>query len=123
MAIARTVALVALATALLSGCGTVVNFAKGDPQIYGGAQKDVEFCLTPNNLGNSGPGAIVILGVLIADMGVSLVADTLTLPLIFYLNQHREGNVDGGTVIPSDQNGAKSHLPGPQDNEPIALGE
>ncbi|HEY7311087.1 MAG TPA: hypothetical protein VH643_17110 [Gemmataceae bacterium] len=81
----KTVGIAALAVTaafLLSGCGTICNLASGDPDIYGGVKKDVTFIQTPNSGGVSGQGGAVILLVLAAETGLSLVADTLTLPLV-----------------------------------------
>ena len=92
-------AIPALAAALASGCGTIVNFASGDPEIYGGPRKDIEFLQTPRSVqaapntpagssGSAGRGAAFVAAFVVADIPVSLVADTLTLPLAVYLRQH-----------------------------------
>jgi uncharacterized protein YceK len=79
----------ALAGLLLGGCGTIRNFASGDPEIYGGASKDFEVLTAPCSPGGKQTGekdgaALLLL----ADFSASLVADTLTLPLAVYLRQN-----------------------------------
>ena len=124
MSAARTTALVAVVTALLRGCGTILNFASGDPQVYGGVQKDLGFCVSPGDLGGKqGNGALFIAGLVFAEMGASLVADTLTLPRILYLHQHREGNMDGGEVVPPDSNRAKELARKPRDHVEAAVAD
>jgi hypothetical protein len=56
-------------------------------------------------------------------MGACFVADTLTLPLIVYLNQHREGSVDGGTVVQPDSKRAKELAPNPRNQVEPAVSE
>ncbi len=80
------------ALAALPGCGTIVNFKSGDPEVYGGVRKDVELIEKPGNPndvrpGDGGAGAIAF-AVVLADMAASGVADTLTLPLAIYLRQN-----------------------------------
>src|SRR5262249_7527664 len=86
---------VTIAAILLSGCGTVCNFATGDPEIYGGVQKDIAFIMTPPGPDqvprvNESPGkaAVFYVAVVFADACLSLVADTLTLPLAICLRQN-----------------------------------
>ena len=87
----------ALAAALLSGCGTIFNFASGDPELYGGVQNDLTFIQKPKETGpgvGSGKAAFLLLPV---ELTLSLVADTLTLPLAVYLRQ-RDYAVDDQAV-------------------------
>jgi uncharacterized protein YceK len=99
---------VALAALCASGCGTILNLASGDPQIYGGPQADVMFALTPGNWGSETPpassrdgnpigegiaGAFPFLLVL-ADFPLSLVGDTFTLPLTIYMRQNKHPKPD-----------------------------
>jgi uncharacterized protein YceK len=82
--IALAAALLALA---LSGCGTVCNLANEDPQPYGGVVADVQFAFTPVERDMKDNGAFVFLGLVAADVALSLVGDTITLPLAIYLRQ------------------------------------
>jgi uncharacterized protein YceK len=116
MKAARTFLFVAIAVGLPSGCGTVLNLSTQTPDIYGGVQKDVEFVLTPRHDQPAvSVGAVTLLWLVAADTGMSLVADTLTLPLVVYLKQHGEASVDGGTVCPADKQVAKGAVPKPVD--------
>jgi hypothetical protein len=93
-------AFVATVAVLLSGCGTIYNFAGGDPDIYGGVQNDLGLVLTPGSLGASGAlgtsgttvgcgnGKVFLVGFVLADVALSAAADTLTLPLAVYLRQN-----------------------------------
>jgi uncharacterized protein YceK len=90
---------VAICLATLTGCGTVRNFAGGAPEVYGGVKKDVEFVMTPGPglTYTSGTGTrigvgVLALGLMLADISLSFVADTLTLPVITY----RERKQDAG---------------------------
>ena len=78
-------AVVALAAVSLSGCGTVRNIATGRPEIYGGVAKDLEFAQKSHSLGPAtGKGGVGFLCLYLADLSLSLVGDTLTLPYILY---------------------------------------
>jgi uncharacterized protein YceK len=103
-----TAAVVALAVLSASGCGTVCNLASGDPQIYGGPQADIMMALTPaHGAGDTPPsparegdataegfnGSWPFLLVL-ADIPLSLVGDTMTLPLTVYLRQNKHPKPD-----------------------------
>jgi uncharacterized protein YceK len=64
--------LAAMAAVLLGGCGTICTFGGGDPDIYGGVQKDVAFIQTPRwNIGGGGSGSgqagILLAGLVMAD--------------------------------------------------------
>lgn len=85
----------------LAGCGTVCNFAGGivhpdqEPRIYGGIQRDMNIIETavttkPDNPPNMGKAAVVILALALVDPIVSLVADTLTLPITIPIQYWRE---------------------------------
>jgi uncharacterized protein YceK len=94
--------LAAIAAASLGGCGTIRNFAHGDPDIYGGVQKDVEFIQTPRTAvggGVSYPRGPFLAALVSADVGLSLVADTLTLPLAIYLRQNEHTSADEGVPV------------------------
>ena len=89
------IAVSAIFAVLLSGCGTVFNFAGGNPQPYGGVAKDVEFAAAyqaalqdkppRQQTGVSGHSPLALaclLGLYYGDFGASAIADTLTLPVI-----------------------------------------
>lgn len=91
------VVLAAAVLALLSGCGTVCNLASGDPDNYGGVQRDLKVAADMTAKGgimpqgnSDGWGALAILGLFGADVCLSFVGDTLTLPLASYLRQKHE---------------------------------
>jgi uncharacterized protein YceK len=113
--------MIAVTAALLSGCGTVCNFAGGDPEVYGGVQKDLAFVQSPRTspppvgVNRGGP---VFLGLVVADVFLSAVTDTLTLPLAVYLRQNERH--EAGATVPtggSDNPGgpAAGDRPGPLD--------
>jgi uncharacterized protein YceK len=90
--IKQAISAILMAAALLCGigCGTIANLASGNPEVpYGGVQKDLTWLATPtsNEWGAGGSPAVVFI--LAAELGLSFVADTLTLPLALYII-HRE---------------------------------
>ncbi len=93
-------ALAAIAAVSPGGCGTICNFAHGDPDIYGGVQKDVELLQTPRTATGGGvsfnKGGPVFAVLLTGDVALSLVADTLTLPLAIYMRQNEHSSEDEG---------------------------
>jgi uncharacterized protein YceK len=94
--------LAAIAAVSPGGCGTIRNFAHGDPDIYGGVQKDVEFIQTPRTGvggGVSYQAGAVLAVLVVADVGLSLVADTLTLPLAIYMRQNEHASDDKGVPV------------------------
>jgi uncharacterized protein YceK len=115
----RAAGLLALAAVWQAGCGTIVNFAQGDPDIYGGVQKDIQFIETPRKQGGGGVG--VNTGMLLAvlaplDTCLSLVGDTLTLPLAICL-RHNEHESDGKIVIGGNSS-SPANADKPQDSTP-----
>ncbi len=94
--------LLAAAAVLLSGCGTVCNLASGNPDNYGGVQRDLQFASDAPDKGffyrarpwDTGWTAACALALYGADLSLSFVADTLTLPLATYL-RHRHENPAG----------------------------
>jgi uncharacterized protein YceK len=101
----RTVMFVALATVAMGGCGTIRNFAGGDPDIYGGVQKDIEFIETPRTAkGGVGVNTMTLALFVPADLCLSFVADTLTLPVAICMRQNdhngddRSGAGNSGSV-------------------------
>jgi uncharacterized protein YceK len=93
--------LVALTALTLSGCGTVVNLTSSKEPVhtmmtlqrapYGGVAVDAQaaagFLRTPEPA-----SAALGLYFLCVDLPLSLVGDTLTLPLVFYYNAHEESH-------------------------------
>jgi uncharacterized protein YceK len=108
------VALLVAAVAIPSaGCGTVCNLAGGNPDNYGGVQRDLQFANdarakggllsgadnTPTARGGSSVGGEAALGALAlygADLSLSFIADTVTLPVVIYLRQKHEGTTACG---------------------------
>jgi uncharacterized protein YceK len=82
----HSLALAAVAACAVTwcGCGTVCNLASTSPQPYGGVEKDIEFVSTPSetDFSNSGQIGVIVFALCAADICVSGVADTLTLPLL-----------------------------------------
>jgi uncharacterized protein YceK len=71
----------------LAGCGTVDNLCFENPQtnqvpmhVYGGVEADVKV-LTEDDGGRANPAADPLKIVYLADLPLSLVADTVTLPV------------------------------------------
>jgi hypothetical protein len=96
------------AVALLSGgCGTVCNLASGDPQVpFGGVQKDLETLQAPRSgssrLSGSGKGAVVIVLLLPAELSLSFLGDTVTLPLAVWMRREdHDASADSATVNPT----------------------
>jgi uncharacterized protein YceK len=94
---------------LMSGCGTICNLKSGDPDIYGGVKKDVAFIQTPPSDPNSttwgsGQAGAIFLAIIAAEMGLSLVADTLTLPLVVRMRQNEQAS-DNKAQPPADEAG------------------
>ena len=82
---------------LASGCGTIHNFASGDPDVYGGVRNDCACFMTPGDPGpaeSCGMDNAVLVCVVFADAALSAVADTLTLPLAIYLRQNEHAAPD-----------------------------
>jgi hypothetical protein len=80
---------------VLSGCGTVANFASMKPRVYGGLAQDEAFfkeCHPPGYTGTSGKGALiylaVFLGLVPAELCCTLVGDTLTLPITMLVDPY-----------------------------------
>jgi uncharacterized protein YceK len=87
------------------GCGTVFNLTSGDPDVYGGIQKDVTYIQTPHNATVSVTGIGRWMGafpllLVAADAGLSVVADTVTLPLVILMrqNEHDSDNEKNADV-------------------------
>ncbi len=94
--------LTAIVPVSLTGCGTVCNLAGSDPRVYGGVQKDVEWIQSykpssgtqagwqgdPSGKGAAAAAALA-LAIPVAEVGCSVVGDTLTLPVITPLRRIR----------------------------------
>jgi hypothetical protein len=89
-------ALAAFAASALGGCGTVCNFAGGDPVPYGGVANDLAFVA---KYGGPGPSAhtapelkLLALGAALGatELCASAAADTLTLPITVPLARSRD---------------------------------
>jgi uncharacterized protein YceK len=86
-----------------SGCGTVCNLSNGffdpddSPTMFGGLQMDFGFLEALGSTGSqpisdSGPRTnLAIVGLAILDMPMSLVGDTLTLPITAFCDTRRSG--------------------------------
>ncbi len=82
----------ALGTLILSGCGTIANFSgKGwdNTHIYGGVVRDVKSAeewieakpITKDTELQQGIGTVVGTGLIVLDVPLSAIGDTLTLPI------------------------------------------
>jgi hypothetical protein len=73
---------------LVSGCGTILNFKSGNPDLYGGVAKDIEFAWTPRPapMASGSPPVQVerrsLFLLWMVDLGLSSVADTVTAPVV-----------------------------------------
>ncbi len=85
--------LAALAMTQFAGCGTVCNLVSEDPQPYGGIVTDVR-CIceckpdNPPSINTDSKGALFLVALVFGDCAVSVVGDTLTLPLVILLRQN-----------------------------------
>ena len=92
---ARIVVLLGISAFALSGCGTISNLSTGEPEFYGGVQKDIQLLETPRTppegIGIRNLGQLVLF----VDLPLCVFGDTLTLPIAIYELQ-RGGAHDGG---------------------------
>jgi uncharacterized protein YceK len=76
--------LVGISAFLASGCGTITNLMTGQPELYGGVQKDIQLLETPR----AEPSGIGIRNlptlVLFVDLPLCFIGDTLTIPIAIY---------------------------------------
>ncbi len=100
-------ALVVISSLLTSGCGTILNLRSADPEVYGGVQKDVEWIMTPaaGGTGTASGGNPAELVIIAAEVGLSLVGDTLTLPLVIRKRQ-QDGKGDAINTSACEKSGA-----------------
>jgi uncharacterized protein YceK len=112
-----TAGFAALTAVALVGCGTIRNLAGGDPDIYGGVRRDFRFIQTPQSVSGVGVNPMTLALLAPADLCLSLVADTLTLPLAVYLRQNDPtGDSEG---VPNGKSGpADSASPGAPGGSP-----
>jgi uncharacterized protein YceK len=100
-------ALTVIASLMTSRCGTVLNLRSGDPDVYGGVQKDWKFFMTPVNTVPCNGEAFFAL-IVAADAGLSLIADTLTLPLVIHMRH--DGQEDKNENKPAEcKKGQSAH--------------
>jgi hypothetical protein len=97
-------AILALAAVSWSGCGTVANLADGvvhpnadwvdsGPKIYGGIEKDFDAFQNSNaSMGTTKLAAMLLL----AEIPLTLVGDTLTLPITIWVQEKRAAAVADG---------------------------
>ncbi len=102
--------LAAVAVVMPAGCGTICNFAHGDPDIYGGVQRDIEILQAPL-FANSGSSlhlsggvqtAAIVAAICGGDVIVSFIADTLTLPLAIFMRHEDHSGDETGSPGKSD---------------------
>jgi uncharacterized protein YceK len=98
----------AWAALLLSGCGTICNFAAAvapspddhvaRPAVYGGVQLDAAV-ITGIQPDRTTKGSVFIGACLLVDVPLSLVGDTLTLPITLLLERCRAGSERDTRII------------------------
>ena len=102
-------ALAAAATALLGGCGTVANITLSGPpstggsmKVYGGVRRDMDIvrdCTTnPDHPKDNAKAICFATAVTVAalDLPLSVVADTITLPITIPVALVTQGQTDKG---------------------------
>jgi uncharacterized protein YceK len=101
--------LLAVAAMWVSGCGTIANLKTGEPDLYGGVQRDIQLLEAPRpqpaGIGIRNLGALVLF----VDLPLCVVGDTLTMPLAIY-EWHRGGG-DSGTTVPIGDGGQGTTAP------------
>jgi hypothetical protein len=115
----HVIAYCALALVVLtSGCGTVCNLASEQPEVYGGLKRDLTVVAGvgnssghPVSLGSDPRVFLVLLALGGAEFGASFVGDTLSLPLILYLDKQEfgVGLLDEPLADPQFSSGATEH--------------
>jgi uncharacterized protein YceK len=106
-------AFMAIAAFLSSGCGTLTNLFSENPKAYGGVDQDMKFAVTGKVNGvqvvDRGFGSLECA---LVDLCVTLIGDTLTLPLIPHLPQNRYlGEGPFYTYADSDNGGSEDSPP------------
>jgi uncharacterized protein YceK len=114
----RITVLLSVCTLVVSGCGTIANLQTGKPDFYGGVQKDVEFLETPRpqpaGIGISNLGALVLF----VDLPLSVVGDTLTMPLAIYEWHQDDRHSDTTDPVGSRGEGTTAAAASHPDNGP-----
>jgi uncharacterized protein YceK len=91
---ARIAVLLCISAYALSGCGTIANLSTGEPDLYGGVQKDIQLLQTPatppTGIGIRNLGQLVLF----VDLPLCFVGDTLTLPIAIFELQRGGPQVD-----------------------------
>jgi hypothetical protein len=98
---------------MLTGCGTVCNFAGGvvhpdrEPRVYGGVQRDLEIIekainAHPDNPPNMGKGAVFLVALAAVDPMLCLFADTITLPITISIQYWRESSEKSNEAYSTD---------------------
>jgi uncharacterized protein YceK len=109
--------------ALAGGCGTIVNLRMPPPEPYGGVKNDLQQVRTLMGFNGDGEYGVYYRSLfgafLVADVPVSAITDTLTLPLVFILDARglRPGDGDPINGTPPYSPGAVAPLPS-QPNDP-----
>jgi uncharacterized protein YceK len=110
--------LLAVCALVAGGCGTIANLQTGKPDFYGGVQKDVQFLETPRpqpaGIGISNLGALVLF----VDLPLSVVGDTLTMPLAIYEWHRDEGHSDTADPVGGRGEGTAAPAVSHADNGP-----
>ncbi len=110
-------AILALAAALCSGCGTVFNLTDGvfqpnadpedsGPKVYGGVKADFDYFAGGQTTGLDVSKASAVL--LVAELPMTLIGDTLTLPIAIWAQEKRAAAV-AERQASQKENGELSH--------------
>jgi len=122
----------ALVAVLVTGCGTIINLATGDPDVpFGGVQKDLTLLEKPGTgytgtMNGNNAGAVIMLGFMAADLCLSFIADTLTLPIAVWMRQNPPSSEDSAHATgKSDtvENSTSSRIAGVSLGKPHTLGQ
>lgn len=83
-----------LLAVLTSGCGTIANLNTGEPDFYGGVQKDIQWLATPSRqpegIGLANLGFLTLF----VDLPLSIIGDTLTMPIAIYEWHRGDGHTE-----------------------------
>jgi uncharacterized protein YceK len=106
----------------LSGCGTMENLS-GNGGVYGGVRDDASIiagCLTPGEKETGNPAAdLVVATLLLVDLPLSVIGDTVTLPLsLLFGGDDSKGNSPGHPSQANTRLAPRQSLP--QSSQPAA---
>jgi uncharacterized protein YceK len=73
------------------GCGTIANLKTGEPDFYGGVQNDIQWLATPSRQPEGIGFANLGFLTLFVDLPLSIIGDTLTMPIAIYEWHRGEG--------------------------------